>query len=453
VKKIVLILVALAVAYAASAYFIGLRAQAVVDARLEQARADAPAVKISLLRKSQGIFTSSATYAVSMDLPAQPGKEVPGKALSLDVTLNLDHGPVVFSGGPSACLALVDTTFASNQETSQAVKDFLSKFPEIAQTRYTTRVAYDGSGVSTVTIPPANRTVALEDGSSLQVEWQPVTAVAGFSADGTETDLTASCPLLRMGDGKAMVSLTGFAVAAKGKRIAGKLWTGSYRMTLDSLDAKPQAPNQPFHLDKAYANLALTPKGDVLDYAIELGGNGKSGSNMAVPASFSLLISNLDMAALGEMQALLQKQAQPGAPAQAVTPAEWLQVGNAFLARAPQIDLSFKALEGDLGPVSLQAWIKTDNMKEVPMNPQVAASQLRAWAKLDGPANGVIELACLLTQDRAKRPASDPAFRQEIAAQIDQLVLQGILSPAGNRLVSEASWDGAGLTVNGKRMQ
>jgi hypothetical protein len=174
---------------------------------------------------------------------------------------------------------------------------------------------------------------------------------------------------------------------------------------------------------------------------------------MAVPASFSLLISNLDMGALGEMQALLQKQAQPGAPAQAVTPAEWLQVGNTFLARAPQIDLSFKALEGDLGPVSLQASVKTDNMKEVPMSPQAAASQLRAWAKLDGPANGVIELACLLTQDRAKRPASDPAFRQEIAAQIDQLVLQGILTPAGNRLVSEASWDGAGLTVNGKRMQ
>lgn len=452
-KKIALILAVLAVAYCAASYFVGRQAEAVLNTRLEQMKTDAPGVNCTLKEKRQGIFTSRYTYTLAFNVPGEPGGPASGKPITLDAILDVSHGPVAFAGGPAVCLALTDTTFAANQDTPQIPRDFLAKLPELAQTTLRTRIAFDGSGATSIAVPPAKRTVQLENGTALQVEWQPLEATATFNADFTESEMTGRCPLIRLGDGKASATFAGFSFTSKARRITGKIWGGSYRVALESFDVQPAAPDTPVHLDKLYANLDLKPRGGLLDYAAEFGGTGRNQTGTVIPATMSLAVANLDVAALDELQNILQKQATPGALPQSPAQEDLLRVGNALLARSPRLDLSLKALEGDLGPVTLQASVNTDNMKQVPANAALIPSMLRATAKLDGPAKGVLELACLLVQNKTKRPSSDPALRQEMAVQLDQLVLQGILVPSEDRLASVADWDGVGLTVNGKRLQ
>ena len=452
-KKSLLVLAALVIAYCAAAYFIGVKADSALSARMEQTKADAPLLNYTLKQKQPGIFHSSYTYGLEYPLPPETGKAGPNRLISLDMTMDVTHGPIVLGSEPGLCLAQAAFTFSVNPSTSQDIRDFLAQVPELAQANSRMRIGFDMSGVTTVTVSGANRTFQAQPGKPLTVEWQPLTAVIVSNADATRYTMTGQLPSLRLQDADSSATVAGLRINADSTRLRGRIWTGSYKFSLDTFDVRPTAPQAPFRLDKAYMNLDLVPKGETLEYTASVGGIGANAAGMKFPLSVDMLFRNLDIAALDDLQNLLQQQQDPNPATAKPGQADFLRVTGAMLARSPEIEMTVKALEGDWGPVTLQASVKTENMKEVPAHPLLALPKLRAQAKLDGPAPGVLEMTCLLVQDGAKRPSSDPAFRKEMSLLLDQLVLQGYLVPSGGRLTSEASWDGAGLTVNGKRLQ
>ena len=453
-KRLLLALAALGLIYCTMAYFIGIKTDDFLKAALDQAATNSPNLSFTLRQKHQGVFRSGSVYTVDLALPAEPGKPDTGKTVSLDMAVDIAHGPIAFSKSFTPCLALADTTYSVNPTSSLEVRDFLAKFPELLQGTSRTRMGFNMAGTTLFTVPGANKTIRLENGTSLQLEWQPLTAAIGFDASLTAATLDARCPFLRIQDQKTSFTLSGLGFAADSKQFKGRLWTGKHRIGANSITVQPGASDAPVIVDDAFLNVELVPRGPVLDYAIDLGAIGKSGADQKkVPMSIGMVFHNLDVAALEDLQTVLQRQSSPAADSQNPNEADFIRIANAILARTPWLDLNGKAFEGGTAPVTIQASLKVENMTELPPSMLLALPKLRAQAKFNGTDQGVLDLLCLVVQDGAKRPAGDPGFRKQMAALIDQVLLQGFLAHKDGMLSSEVLWNGAALMVNGRRMQ
>lgn len=450
-KKFLTAVVALGLIYCAAAYVIGIKVGDFLQAALDRAVANSPGLGITLKQSHRGIFTSTFLYAVSFTLPAEPGKPESGKNVSLDLNIDVAHGPIPLAKSFAPCLALADTTYSINPTSSPDVRNFFGKLPELLHTASRTSLGFDLSGTTQITVPGVKTSFQPENGTPMQFEWQPLTAVVWFDGSLTAASLDARWPSLRVQDQKTSLTLSDIHFTSNSKQSKGNIWTGRSRVDLGSLEISPAAPGAPMVLENAFMNLELRPHDATLDYSVDLGVTGKTSGGGNIPASIGVVLHGLDMAALEELQAALRRQSDPTAKDKP-DEAEFTRIANAFLIRSPWLDLNGKAFEGDGGPVTIQASVKTQDMRELPRSIPLALARLRAQAKLDGTVRSVHDLLCLVVQDGAKRPADDPGFRKQMGNLIDQLVLQGILAHKDGHLMSEALWDGSALTVNGRKL-
>lgn len=446
-KKLLLALIALCLIVLASSYWFGLRTEGLMQAALERVTSNAPFLKITLKEKHRGIFSSTYTY--SMASAPGTGADAPGNALVASLTTRVAHGPIPFAAGDFApCQALADSVLAVDPASGQEFKKFNEQFPELSRSTIRTRFAFDGSGVTDIAIPAFKKTISGENGEPVDLDWQGLTSRTTFNDGFTAYVTTIQAPLLHVRSKQVDVTLAGISGDYDMKKTGGKIWTGKQRSMIKSLTVLPETGGQPTRIDSLSLAADITPRAEVLDYLLEASGALALAGKPPLPVRLSFTLRDLDQAALGEFYDLVRRPAAtPGESP--LTEADGQRLLKTLLGRSPSLALVLEAKEGG-SPLTLNAEVRCQGMKELPAELTQALSMLRAQAGFEGSAKATADLACRFQEAAGQDGGTDCG--PTISAQLDQFAQQGFVVLSGDKLSSKATWDGKELMVNGNKM-
>lgn len=437
----------------ASYYWIGLRAEAMNEAQLVKIQGQY-GLRIALAEKKRGIFTSTYRYGVTYD-PARsiPADKASSQSVSFDLVEVVHHGPIpLTSGGWTPSLAVLDCSLTAREGTPAAFTKVLETLPELRKSTMRTTFAFSGDSHTRLTVPPTKGVVRLEDGATLDVEWQGATGLLDVVADASTVGLTLTVPLVGVTNKDATMSLQGFSLAVQSKLHGQNLFLGDSTLSITGLRVENAKAEEPAF---ALTNLAMrsntAQRNDVVDGMVSIRAEGvdlRSKGKAALDAAFSL--TNLDAAALdatlGELRRINLERAAPEIQAREVQALLLRQAGPIF-SKAPRFAVEKLALTLPSGTVAGSGFVAYAGPGTIPQNPLAALGQFSAsvTAKAAEPA-----LLDLLTAAGKNDPTlSGPAGRQQAVAAIADLVAKGFAVRDKDGLSATADWDGKTLTVNG----
>jgi len=436
VKKLLVAVLLLVTGYMAATIYIGSQTGSSLDDALKQVSGEVPTLSFTPKQSQVGIFSSSYVYAVSF----KPQANSPD-ALLLDLTFNAAHGPIPFAAGSLApCRSVVTGRIALAENNPEAIRKALEQAPELLNTSIRTVTGLTGEVDVKVTVPPLLRETPMRQ------EFQGATISVTTDKDFARRVIKAELPLLNLQDADYSFSLKGLSYQADATQLRKAVWHGQTSAGLKSVELSSKDHSK----DALLENLDLRTKSKLhdgmVDYDTAMGGVLTVSKRAPLPFAFTINGYNLDVDALSQANALLQRQSS-GDPAKQASAEEVQKVSGALLARDPRLDVEIKAMPGGQDEVGLKAEVSAPGLKVLPPSLPEALPSLRAKADLAAQESGLAILADLFTNPQA---ADIPAARQQIQAFLQQFADKGFIVREGSKITSTATWDGKALLVNGK---
>jgi len=445
-----LALLIIALGLPAAYYWVGLQAEAVIEAQRVRLQ-DQYGLRIALLEKNRGIFTSTYRYGVTYE-PARnalAGK-TPSQAISFDLDEVVHHGPIpLTSGGWTPGLAALDSSLTAREGTPAALTKLLETLPELRKTSLRTTFAFSGDSQTRLTVPPGKRTVGLEDGTALDVAWQGATGLLDVAADASTVGLTLTAPLLGVTDKGAAMTMQGFSLTAQSKLHGQNLYLGDSALSVTGLRIENTKAEDPSF---ALTNLAMTSntsqRNDVVDCLLSFRAEGvdlRSQGKAVFDAAFSL--KNLDAASLdatlGELRRINLERAAPEVRMGEFQALLLRQAGPIF-SKAPRFTVEKLALSLPSGTVEGSGFVAYSGPGTMPQNPLAALGQLSASVAAKASERALLDILTAADKGDTKQVG-----RQQATAAIGDLILKGFVVRDKDGLSATADWNGKALTVNG----
>ena len=449
-KKIVLcILVVIALGIPAASYWLGTRIGSVLEVQriLLETQYGVP---ITVLEKKQGVFESTYRYRLA------PGHEfAPGQALPpLDVVGVVAHGPIPFASGSwRPALAVMDLSLAPTGDAAAAWGKMLDTIPELRQTSLRTVFAFSGDSSTTFAVLPVSRTIALANGTALDVNWQAITGRLDMTADLGVMDLALDAPAAGLHDKTMALSMQGFSLASNAKRVGQNLYVGTSALALADLTlTNTAAPDKSFAVNQLAVKARSDVRDGAMDSAMTLQCQGVAlPGQTRVSLDTAMAFKNLDAAALdaavGEFRRINLQKTPPQAQVQAYETV-LRRYGAAVTARGPRLELERFVLGLPSGSVEATAFVAYAGSDALPETLPAILARLTAAASLKASQAALLDLAAAAGKNEPS--LAGPFGQQMVETAMAGLVAQGFAVRDKDGLASAAAWDGKTLTINGK---
>ncbi|MCB4361244.1 YdgA family protein [Quatrionicoccus australiensis] len=443
-----------AIAYPASAWFLGMRIEAMQD---EQYRSfeQQPYVKLVSRDFQRGIFSSSETTTIELvgideltalakaDDSASSGETPPAEPIRITLRTDFQHGP--FPGFSTMAAAVADSELVLTAEQQQQAKTL---FGDQKPLQIHSELHLLGGGVSTASSPAfAFDLPKTEDGKGGRASWGGIRMVVDFSNHLQHYTLQADAPGLEITNEQGgLFQMNGLHLEADQQRLFDdepRFYVGSSKMTLAQLNfnegKNPEGVEKPAFLLKQLTYDAAAPlNGEFIDLIGKIGVEvAQIGAQNYAPAHYDFSLRHLHARTLANLhRALLQWYADPSRRS-AREPAAMLQSMTALrdpalalLKFSPEIRVDRISFQSPQGEAQISASAKLGELK-----PEELANPFMLLGKLEASAD--IALPASLLGDTAQAP------------QIAGLIEQGYVQQDGSMLRSKIGFSKGQLNVNG----
>lgn len=462
---------ALALAYPATAWFLGMRVQAAVDEAYAMA-AEYPYVRVVKRDYQRGVF--SATEVVTLELfgPGPAAGEAPADAQSLQadgeaaspspmqVTIRSDirHGP--FPGLHAVGAATVDSELVVDGELAQTLATLTG-----GQKLVTARTVYGFTGGGTSELSSPAFTTALPTGEadvSQRVEWGGLQLSMAFDRGLAHYTLSGAAPRLAVSGGAdaGRFELSDLRIEGDQTRLFDDeplLYAGSMKLTVNEMrfSGGPAAPGAPLQLKQLAYEVSMPVDGDFVSIAGKIGAEVvQFGSQNFGPAHYDLSLNHLHARTVAKLHrawlklssdpAFMAASAAEGGAGAAFAPLA--EPAVELLKHAPELRidrLSFNSAHGEARMVG-RAALK-DPSPEALANPLILLGHLDASAEVSLPEGLVGEFA-----GGGSDPETAATRGAMLQQQLDGFAAQGLIKREGGLIKAEVRFAGGQLAVNGR---
>ncbi|MFZ6777397.1 YdgA family protein [Undibacterium sp. Ji83W] len=475
--KLIAVVVVLAVAYPAAAWYTGKSVEAkLAESSMNQAKSS-PYVKVVKQDYQRGIFSSVQDTTLELNFPgmkkadfplpgaaeepaadnpaaadapaadpAVPAPEKASKPIQIHFINHIQHGPLPAFRGYGA--ALIKTELVLDAESkAQLAKLFGTANP----LEITSRLNYGGSGRVSISSPAFN-TVMEKDKE--KVAWQGLSLEVGFEKDYKAFNVVMNAPGLTV-DGLEGQSFKLGAVSLKGEVTQAypgtNLYLGKTETTVtnisytDKVDAKKS-----FNLDQFKLGTEANMKDELMDFAARIGAAKLSFDNQEfTDFHYDYGVKRLHGPSLAKISAAYTNAASTaGDPERmAALKAVWDEVAAVVLQKEPELVLERLSVMTVDGEAKLAG-----SAKLVGATAADAANPMLLLPKLQSILDVTLTEALVAKLGGAsqKDPEAKKAAQDAMAQQIQAFEGQGFITRSGKLLSSKIEWKQGALTINGK---
>lgn len=274
----------------ATPYWIGVRAEQVFDASLDRISVRIPHARLVNADYRRGWFGAEArTWLLPTSVPAPSASPVAGEAEAPGIAViehRISHGPFPVEllgeeGFLEPLLIFVRSTVQAGAAAQQAMSHGLDAdlpplemdstlalrggdaervealFGGEAPARLETRIAFDGSGESKLTIPPFAQPL-VEAGD--EVNWGGLTATLRFDPDFRSLELDAGAPTLTVAEADgSRLGLFGTRLRSASRQVDNGLWLGTSRFESERMEVEQPRQGGALRFEGLKLGAALEP--------------------------------------------------------------------------------------------------------------------------------------------------------------------------------------------------
>lgn len=494
-KRIALaaVLLALALAYPASAWIVGKRVEAAI-AQNYRLLDDNPSLKIVERDYQRGLFSATETVTVELlgnvtqamarqrqeVMAANPGVKLPPvQALRVTLRSRIKHGP--FPALNKFAAAVADSELVLQGELQKQVEAILGDSKPL-QVRSEYR--FDGGGVSTLSSPAfSTHWQAAEGAGQNMLAWGGLTMTVDFDAGMRRYSVSAEAPKLEFKQSRGgQLTLSEMRLDGTQQRVFDDdplLYSGMQKLTVARFSAGSgdEGSSAPVEARRLAYEAEIPVSGEFIDLIGRLGSESlRVGDKDYGPVHYDFSVRHLharSAAALYREMLRLSSDAELQVAAQAEPARMWAPLAKPaldLLQHGPEIRvdrLSFRSPHGD---AALAARVKLKNVDARDIsNPLVLLGKLDASAEIAVPeallgevaaagagvavgataapqGEGVVVAEAGPADAAGAAAARAEAMRQQVAA----LAAQGLVVREGSVLRSQLAFTNGQLTVNGQ---
>lgn len=449
---------AIALAYPASAWFLGYRVEATLD---EQYRslAEQPYIKLVSRDFQRGLFSSTETATIELvglaDLnPAKPEEGAlsetsntpPATPLQITVRTTFQHGPL--PGFSTLASAVADSELVLTAEQQQQVAALIGdKKPVQVHTVF----SLFGGGTSTLSSPAfAFDLPKKEDGKTVRASWNGLQMTVDFSSHMKHYTMKAEAPGFEIKDDSGgLAQFTGLRMTGEQERLFDDVpgfYSGSTKITLDQLsfvDGKENVPEgiakQPLLIKQLSYDAAIPANGEFIDVIGKIGvETAQFEAQNYGPAHYDFSLRHLHARSTADLyKALMKWYADPArlAVKESGSPLKGMEAlrepALALLKYSPEFHIDRISFKSPQGEANISASAKLGALQ-----PEELANPFMLIGKLD--VNADLSLPEDLINDTL-RPEQVAAFAE-----------QGYITRDGKLLRSKITFANGQVAVNGK---
>jgi uncharacterized protein YdgA (DUF945 family) len=448
----------IALAYPASAWFLGSRVEATLD---EQYRSlgEQPYVKLVSRDFQRGLFSSTETATIELvglaDLNpakaeagalAETSSTPPATPIQITIRTSIQHGPL--PGFSTLASAVADSELVLTAEQQQQLSALIGdKKPVQIHTVF----SLFGGGTSTLSSPAfAFDLPKKADGKSAHASWNGLQMTVDFSSHMKRYTMKAEAPGFEIKDDSGgLAQVTGLHITAEQERLFDDVpgfYSGSTKMTLDQLsfvDGKENVPEsiakQPLLLKQLSYDAAIPVSGEFIDLIGKIGvETAQFEAQNYGPAHYDFSLRHLHARSTAELYKALMKwyadptrlaAKEPGSPLKGMEALR--EPALALLKYSPEFHIDRISFKSPHGEANVSASAKLGALQ-----PEELANPFMMIGKLD--VNADLSLPEELIKD---------TLRPE---QISAFVEQGYIVREGTLLHSKVTFTNGQVAVNGK---
>ncbi len=435
--KILIVVVVLALVYAAASWFIGTKVETIMDEQYALVERN-PSVKIVKRDYVRGIFTATetATFEFS-DIATGP--------LRITVLTHIKHGP--FPGFKTVAAAAMDAELVTSEFSDDVRKMLTDLFGDKKPLEIHSVVHLDGAGRTTLKVPSGELTaegrhIALR-GLELDVDF--TRNLGSYTFNGRSGGFEYRDEDIHM----QMSGLSGGGDAKLMFEDDPLLYIGKQNFAMDSFRMEAVDADMgrlPVVLEKV-SMVADTPvNGDMIDVVVLVDmQTQRIGDAEYGPAHYGISLRNLHARTLSSLYAVFSnlstnEYGMPENLASLTVPA------FALLTYDPVFNIDRIDFNSPYGATSLKGYIKLNDVRtEDADNPFELLGKLEIGADISIPE---VLFGKLATRE-AESEEEAAEWMEEITAQVDDYVDQGFVSRAEGVLTSKVLFKDEALMLNG----
>lgn len=454
-KKIVIagtaVVVIVAAAYPASAWFLGQRVEADFAAQYK-ALEDQGLLKVVSRDYQRSLF--GATEKVTLELMpdfkkaliskmADKVSDIPDLKLTFQSTIK--HGPFIAGGVGSAA---IDSELVLDGKVKTEVEKL---FGTAKPLEVHTRRGLFGGGSSHLSSPAFKTSFPGKGDAPVQIAWGGISVDMDYTSKLASYKVKAEIPGLDVGDDEGKLGIHGIHIKSDSKRVLGegsKLFLGSAQVELDTLDLALKEQDKNFSVKKLVYSIDTPVKGDFVDLIAKIGTEtvAVAGKNYG-PAHFDMSFNHVKITALDNFQRKAEEMNQkalatgdPETSAKAALEALREPVSN-LLKDEPELRIDRIQFATEQGQANASAALKLPGFQATDFdNPFSLIGKVDVQAELKLPEAMLIALV-------TNSETGDPDTTKE---QIETMVQQGYAVRQGNVLSSKFSFKAGKMMLNGK---
>jgi uncharacterized protein YdgA (DUF945 family) len=441
-KYLVIVVVVLGLAYPGFAWLIGLRVEASMLKREQQALQQYPgSIQVISRQYHRGVYgaTEELTYgfgpsALQVLAPLLGTADM--AALHIIVRNTIHHGPL--PQFRTVGLATFSTQVELPPQLSAKVRALLGGEPEF---QVHGRLGWFGGATSV--IASAGYEARLPDGT--QLIWHGLTATSHTNGGLTSTSVEGQLDSLALKSSKLQVEIAGLHFSTDLKRAFDTLYTGPAALKITSVKWQPPSSSSPDQVQGLSISAAGSAQGDFYKSALQFDADAVQASGLSITnAGYDISFEHLYAPTLAAMMKDLRASAGNGTaqPAPAATLDTMKKNFIELLLHEPVVNVSrigFRMPEGEL---KFSATASAPGLKREDLDgPQVQGALME---HLNVIADIRIDAAL------ATRLMAGNARKDALAAQLDAFEKQGLIKREGAALTAHVAFGGGTITVNGK---
>jgi uncharacterized protein YdgA (DUF945 family) len=445
---------AVALAYGGASYWVGGQARKQHDLLIDRINR-ANYLDVSSKNYERGLFSSTASTTVTVTPQSS------GDSFNFTIISSIHHGPFVFLESPhlkgrlQPVLAVIRTRLAPG-DCSNSLKETLQKIPELESSEILTVIFYDGSAESYFDVPSFRKTLSVDKGEEVDVQWDGFTAKSKFDASLGEVSVSYGAPSLKMTEKSQTLLVKDIQCDFNSHPGIKGISVGSMALSIGSIEFVEEG-SPPFNLNSLGMQAESGVSGQTINGTFRLNFDKLSAAGLGVgPFLIEFEARKLDADVLSRFERLVPKfrkkdegQAEDSNEVMDVLVREVL---GGLLAKSPEFEIKQLEIRTDRGDMSGRARLTFAGSGE-----NLAGNILALLGSIDASADlKVSEALFFMIAENALRDSSAPqpeeAAKSRVSGLVMELTAANIISREDGAFKSSATYKHGIITVNGRKL-
>ena len=441
---------ALALAYPASAWWLGMRVEARLTEQYEKLEQQG-FYRVLSRDYQRGLFSAAENVRIELD-PAVRALLVDEKnpliPLVRDSVFTLrseiSHGPLL-AGKPGA--ARIRTEVLADPALRERLQEVLGMQGTGVALQLDAHIGFVGDAQVALHSPAFEASLPMDGSGPAAIEWGGITGQISLDAGMKASSIQFDMPKFNLSAGDNRLSLAGLRLKGDTRRVLpaedSLVASGEIRIDMDALSFGAADKTAVFDLQQLHYNIDMPLSGDFIDFDARLGAQTlRIGGQDYGPANYDYALRHVHVASLDQLIRQYQAGQQTQSPEQ--NPLALLaglgEPMQAVLMQQPEFHLDrlqFKTPEGD---ARVSARVMLDGFAPEDIgNPLLLVGKLNLQADLSLPQSLVLAL-----MGKSGGAAS--------AQNVEAFVARGFMTRQGSLLSSRVSFRQGQLTLTGQAL-